>query len=1041
VKPLSAAVLLLALCACHRPDRGPGGSSAASPAGAPAPHDPKPPVVQVFPLVLGPGSPHRLAKGAVDAWEIDLADDTYLHATFEQKGLDVTVDVFAPGHRRLFHVDSPTETQGPEEVRLVAAGAGRYRLEVSAPAGTGAYIPLLRRIGRPTEKERGQAAADRLYYEAREIDRQPGRFWEAAAKYEEAIRRFEEVGDRRHRAYAFYRLARLAGIHGRTAQARELFRRSESLFAELGDRHFLTLARNEIGQCAMEQGDFDSASAAFQGALALAREDGAVREEASVRHNLGKLLQDHGRPWEALASFRTALGLWRRLDGDPARANEAVTLTGVGWVYASLGQWPRAIEAHRQALRVRNRLGDPQQRAAAAAVSLTQLGAVWLRLEPRRALPYFEKAWSLQKDGASRGDQASTLNGLGRAYSQLGRFDEAWAAYRKALDLYGALSDLGGQSITWTNLGWTSISRGRPEQAAASFEQGLRLARQTHNPMAEARARLGLAAAERDRGNPTAAEAHAEAALDLVESLRGAVTRPDLQSTYLAANENVYSVLIRILMERHRRQPGDGYDLQALARSEQARARVLLDALRDSRELRSEMAAGVSPDLLAQRRRLLAEVSALDVQRHRLDATPDEAAGAEVKLADRLDRLQELAAEIHRRRLPAQSLPRLSPSLTEQRRRLLDGDTLLLEYAFGSPHSTLWLVSPDAVQSFELPGREALEPLLRAAEARLARHPDATGPPAGDDPLSALSRLSQALLGPVARQIAGKRLLIAADGAQQALPFAVLPDPAHPGEPLLVRHEVVSIPSLAVLAELRDREESRPPAPFPLALLADPVFDASDGRLPPGRPSAAPEPREPQDLFLPRLPQSRREAAAIAALLPPGEAFVALDTAASRELVTSGRLSRFRTLHIATHGLLRQDHPELSALVLSRFDKEGRPRDGYLRVPDVEALSLPADLVVLSACETALGRETAGEGMEGLPQAFFTAGASRVLVSLWQVEEASTEALMETFYRRLLRDHQPAAKALREAQLAVRAQPQWSDPRFWAGFVLEGDWR
>jgi CHAT domain-containing protein len=198
---------------------------------------------------------------------------------------------------------------------------------------------------------------------------------------------------------------------------------------------------------------------------------------------------------------------------------------------------------------------------------------------------------------------------------------------------------------------------------------------------------------------------------------------------------------------------------------------------------------------------------------------------------------------------------------------------------------------------------------------------------------------------------------------------------------------------------------------------------------------------ETQDLFLPRLPQSRKEAVAIAALLPPGRAFQALDFAASRELVTGGRLSRFRILHIATHGLLRQDHPELSALVLSRFDKAGRPWDGYLRVPDIAGLSLPADLVVLSACETALGREMAGEGMEGLPQAFFTAGASRVLVSLWQVEESSTAALMETFYRGLLHKHLPAARALREAQLAIRAQPRWSAPRFWAGFVLEGDWR
>jgi CHAT domain-containing protein len=157
--------------------------------------------------------------------------------------------------------------------------------------------------------------------------------------------------------------------------------------------------------------------------------------------------------------------------------------------------------------------------------------------------------------------------------------------------------------------------------------------------------------------------------------------------------------------------------------------------------------------------------------------------------------------------------------------------------------------------------------------------------------------------------------------------------------------------------------------------------------------------------------------------------------------VLSGRLSAFRVVHIATHGLLRQDHPELSALVLSRFAPDGTPRDGYLRVPDLETLHLPADLVVLSACRTALGRETPGEGLVGLPQAFFTAGATRVLVSLWQVEDASTAALMTTFYRHLLLDHDTPAAALRKAQLALRAQPRWSAPRYWAGFVLQGDWK
>src|SRR5436305_208902 len=188
-----------------------------------------------------------------------------------------------------------------------------------------------------------------------------------------------------------------------------------------------------------------------------------------------------------------------------------------------------------------------------------------------------------------------------------------------------------------------------------------------------------------------------------------------------------------------------------------------------------------------------------------------------------------------------------------------------------------------------------------------------------------------------------------------------------------------------------------------------------------------------------RLPRTRDEVAAIAALLPAGQAFTVLGFAASRDLALSGRLSRFRALHFATHGVSSLDHPELSSLVLSRFDAQGRPRDGYLRAADLAALDLPADLVVLSARGTALGRETPGEGVVGLPQAFFRAGATRVVVTLWPVEEESTAALMAAFYRRLLRDHLPPGRALREAQLAVRGEPRWREARYWAGFVLLGD--
>ena len=235
------------------------------------------------------------------------------------------------------------------------------------------------------------------------------------------------------------------------------------------------------------------------------------------------------------------------------------------------------------------------------------------------------------------------------------------------------------------------------------------------------------------------------------------------------------------------------------------------------------------------------------------------------------------------------------------------------------------------------------------------------------------------------------------------------------------------MPSLAVLAELRERQAERAPAPLPMAILADPVFEATDGRLSgAASPPSAVREIEPPGGFLPRLRWSRQEADAIASLLPAGRALEEVDFDASREGLRHVRapLPLPHAPHRGPRHPARRSPGGLSALVLSRFDRHGTPRDGELRVSDLSALDLPADLVVLSACGTALGRETPGEGLFGLPQAFFTAGATRVVVSLWKVGDESTAALMERFYRGLLGEHLSPAAALRRAQLAIRADPR-----------------
>ena len=191
---------------------------------------------------------------------------------------------------------------------------------------------------------------------------------------------------------------------------------------------------------------------------------------------------------------------------------------------------------------------------------------------------------------------------------------------------------------------------------------------------------------------------------------------------------------------------------------------------------------------------------------------------------------------------------------------------------------------------------------------------------------------------------------------------------------------------------------------------------------------------------LARLPFSRAEAQAILSVAPRQGTLAALDFDASRETVLSGRLAQYRIVHFATHAVLNTESPELSGVMLSTVDPQGRPRDGLLRLDDIYRLNLPADLVVLSACRTALGREIRGEGMVGLTRGFFSAGARQVLVSLWPVEDRATAELMRRFYLAMLGRGRTSAAALREAQTAMWRDEGWRSAYYWAGFSLQGDW-
>ena len=285
-----------------------------------------------------------------------------------------------------------------------------------------------------------------------------------------------------------------------------------------------------------------------------------------------------------------------------------------------------------------------------------------------------------------------------------------------------------------------------------------------------------------------------------------------------------------------------------------------------------------------------------------------------------------------------------------------------------------------------------------------------------------------------------ERLIIAADGALGYIPFGVLPlSRAGESTPLLQTLEVSNVPSMSAVAAQRQRTEQAPPKT--LAVFADPVFAATDPRLVSGgnATGTASASSLRAGLRLERLPATGAEAAAIAELVAPNSRLVVTGFGANREQVLNAPLSDYRIVHFATHGLVDSRYPGLSALAFSQFDAAGQPQNGLLRLQDVYRLNLNADFVVLSGCETALGREIRGEGLIGLVDGFLYAGARNLVVSLWQVPDRATAELMTRFYGYVLRDALRPAEALRRAQRSIAAEQRWSDPYFWGAFVVLGD--
>lgn len=1012
-------------------------------------------VAQV-PKLLGNGAKpieDGLKGGESLEYRVRLENGHFFSSTITQKGIDVVLTLLDPDGKEVLKVNSPTGKNGLEYVWHVAEKSGEFTLRVTSPepkAEAGAFTIQVNELRPADQDDRNFTTASYIVLDgintlnARKADAQVvalaridegarlynliqnnlnakangfariGRSYRSARKplfaleyFDRAIELFLSIGQKRDA------MLNLVETQGMVADTSDFIKRNErvrDLAIEIGDLGYQTGSLMQMARGYYDLGDFSNAVTTINAALRIAKETKDERRLEGIYNNMGAIYQAQGNYLAAFEAHDRSIAIQLARNGGKLTGD---SLLNIGNVYQGLGKFDSALDYYGKALAhfeaINANIG--------MAYAISNIGVVHLEMGSYdKALEYFLRSQPLKAKFLPK-DPKTAFN-IAAVYKYKGTFDKALENAEIALEMCRSLKDAYHEVDTLVMISDLHFLRGDFEKALATANEAEALSRRFEFDKQLWKALGAAANANLALGNVGKAHEQLDAAVVIIENARKSVAIDDAATeNYFEGRTDPYTSLIDLLV-------GNRDERGALEMAERIKARTLLDSLSSERANIANAMSGVERDA---ERRLKNELAILNTDLNKQNDPTEKA-----RAMERLER-KRLEFEDFRTRLyaanPELRIKRgeLKPISAAEMGEFLTNNTVLLEFVVSGKKSFVFVVRKGGTETTDVSvkaiplGRADVTSKIAGFQAKIS---------SGDLAFQKSSReLYDLLLKPLESELAGKtNIIIVPDGPLWDLPFQALQD--EKGKYLIEKAAISYAPSLTALREMSKKAKTRKLSPeAELLAFGNPIV---------GKETSERVKRVFMSEKLDPLPEAERLVNELGKLYGPMRSKILTGNAA-REETAKTESPKYRIVQFATHGILNNASPMYSHLVMAQGEKNPN-EDGLLEAWELKDLDLKADMVILSACDTARGKISNGEGVIGMTWASFIAGAPTTVASQWKVESRSTTELMLEFHRQMLAKKRVSkAEALRRASLKLMKMPQYRHPSYWAGFVLVGD--